>query len=52
VADMNRIAVETVSCRALAEDAHILANATGRTVDDCMDVVLAFDKRAARIAIS
>jgi predicted nucleic acid-binding protein len=41
VADMGRIAVETVSCRALAEDAHALANTTGRTVYDCMYVALA-----------
>jgi predicted nucleic acid-binding protein len=41
VADLGRIAVETVSCRALAEDAHALANVTGRTVDDSMYVALA-----------
>ena len=41
VADVGQIAVETVSCRALAEDAHALANATGRTVYDCMYVALA-----------
>jgi predicted nucleic acid-binding protein len=41
VADIGRIAVETVSCRALAEDAHALANATGRTVYDSMYVALA-----------
>ena len=41
VADMGRIAVETVSCHALAEDAHALANATGRTVYDSMYVALA-----------
>lgn len=41
VADIGGIAVETVSCRALAEDAHALANATGQTVYDCMYVVLA-----------
>lgn len=41
VADMGQIAVETVSCRALAEDAHALANATGRTVYDSMYVALA-----------
>jgi len=39
VADMGRIAVET--CRSLAEDAHALANATARTVYDCMYVALA-----------
>jgi len=32
VADIAGIAVETVSGRALAEDAHALTNATGRTV--------------------
>jgi predicted nucleic acid-binding protein len=41
VADIGRIAVETVSCRALAEDAHALANATGRTAYDSMYVALA-----------
>jgi predicted nucleic acid-binding protein len=41
VADMGRIAVETVSCRVLAEDAQALANATGRTVYDCMYIALA-----------
>jgi predicted nucleic acid-binding protein len=47
VADIGRIAVETVSCRALAEDAHALANATGRTAYDAMYVALAvrFDTR-------
>jgi predicted nucleic acid-binding protein len=41
VADIGHIAVETVPCRALAEDAHALANATGRTVYDSMYVALA-----------
>ena len=41
VADMGRIAVETVACRVLAEDAHVLANATGQTVYDCMYIALA-----------
>jgi len=41
VADIGGIAVETVSGRALADDAHALANATGRTVYDCMYVALA-----------
>ncbi len=41
VADIGRIAVETVSCRALAEDAHALAKVTGRTVYDAMYVALA-----------
>jgi predicted nucleic acid-binding protein len=38
---IGRIAVEAVSCRVLAEDAHALANATGRTVYDSMYLVLA-----------
>ena len=41
VADIRQIAVETVSCRALAEDAHALASATGRTVYDSMYIALA-----------
>jgi len=41
VADIGEIAVETVSCRALAGDAHALATATGRTVYDCMYIALA-----------
>ena len=41
VADIGQIAVESVPCRALAEDAHALANATGRTVYDSMYVALA-----------
>jgi predicted nucleic acid-binding protein len=41
VADVGKVAVETVSCRSLAEDAHALATATGRTVYDCMYVALA-----------
>lgn len=41
VADIGRVAVETVSCRALAEDAYALAYATGRTVYDAMYVALA-----------
>jgi predicted nucleic acid-binding protein len=41
VADIGQIAVETVSCRALSQDAHALANATGRTVYDSMYVALA-----------
>jgi predicted nucleic acid-binding protein len=47
VADIRRIAVDSVPCRALAEDAHALAAATGRTVSDAMYVVLAvrFDTR-------
>jgi predicted nucleic acid-binding protein len=41
VVDIGKIAVETVSCRALAEDAHALANATGRTVYESIYVALA-----------
>lgn len=41
VTDIGRIAVETVSCRALAEDAHHLAHATGQTVYDALYVALA-----------
>lgn len=41
VADIGQTAVETISCRVLAEDAHALANATGRTVYDSMYVALA-----------
>ena len=41
VADIGHLAVETVPCRALADDAHALANATGRTVYDAMYVALA-----------
>jgi predicted nucleic acid-binding protein len=41
VTDIGQIAVETVSCRALSEDAHALASATGRTVYDSMYVALA-----------
>lgn len=39
--DIGRIGVETVSSRALAEEALLLANATGQTVYDCMYVALA-----------
>jgi predicted nucleic acid-binding protein len=41
VADIGRIAVDTVPCRVLAEDAHALANATGRTVYDALYLALA-----------
>lgn len=41
VADIGRVAVEIVSCRALAEDAYALAHATRRTVYDAMYVALA-----------
>src|ERR1700675_3761198 len=36
VEDIGRIAVETVPCRLLAEDARALATATGRTVYDSL----------------
>jgi predicted nucleic acid-binding protein len=41
VADIGRVAVESVPCRALAEDAHALANAIGQTVYDALYVALA-----------
>ena len=41
VVDIGQIAVATVPCRALAGDAHALANATGRTVYDSLYVALA-----------
>ena len=41
VTDIGRIAVEAVSCRALAEDAHTLAQATGPTAYDSMYLALA-----------
>ena len=41
VADIGRIAVEAVPCRALAEDAHALASGTGRSVYDSMYLALA-----------
>jgi predicted nucleic acid-binding protein len=41
VEDIGRIAVETVPCRLLAEDAHALATATGRTVYDSLYLALA-----------
>ena len=41
VADINRIAVETVSCRSLAEDAYAVADATRRSVYDCLYLALA-----------
>jgi predicted nucleic acid-binding protein len=41
VSDISRIAVETISCRTLAEDAHALAVAAGRPVYDAMYVALA-----------
>ncbi len=41
VADIARVAVESVSSRVLAEDAHALANAIGQTVYDALYVALA-----------
>ena len=41
VEDIGRVAVETVPCRPLAEDAVALANATGRTVYDSLYLALA-----------
>ena len=41
VTDLGRVAVETVSCRALAADAHALATRIGRTVYDAMYLTLA-----------
>lgn len=41
VAAIDNIAIETISCRALATDAHALAILTGRTVYDAMYLALA-----------
>jgi len=41
VTDLGAIAVETISCRALATDAHAMAMATGRSVYDAMYLALA-----------
>ena len=41
VADVGRVAVETVPCRTLAADAYALAIASGRTVYDAMYLALA-----------
>lgn len=41
VADIGRVAVETVACRALAEDAHAIAQAIGQPVYDALYVALA-----------
>lgn len=41
VEDIGRVAVETVPCRALVEDAHALAVMTGRSVYDAMYLALA-----------
>ena len=48
VVDILKIAVETVSCRALAEDAHALANATGRTGTTRCTLPWPFDGTRAR----
>lgn len=41
ITDVGRVAVEAISCRVLAEDAHALASATGRTVYDSLYLALA-----------
>lgn len=41
VDDMSRVAVDTISGRSLAPDAHALANAIGRTVYDALYLTLA-----------
>ena len=41
VKDIEKIAVETIPCRALAQDAYALATATNRTVYDAMYLALA-----------
>ena len=41
VADLADVAVETVACRALAEDAYVLATTTGRSVCDALYLALA-----------
>jgi predicted nucleic acid-binding protein len=41
VGDIGHVAVQTVSCRSLAEDAHALANVIGRPVSDALYVALA-----------
>ena len=41
VSDINRVAVGTISCRTLTEDAHTLAHATGQTVYGALYVALA-----------
>lgn len=41
VEDIGRVAVEAFPCRVLADDAHALANVTGRTVYDAMYLALA-----------
>jgi hypothetical protein len=40
VRDLGTIAVETIACRALANDAYILANTTRRSVYDAMYLAL------------
>lgn len=41
VADLETVAVETVPCRALANDAYLLASTTGRSVYDALYLALA-----------
>jgi predicted nucleic acid-binding protein len=41
VDDLSRVAVDTISSRSLATDAHALANAIGRTVYDALYLTLA-----------
>lgn len=41
IVDVGRAAIETISCRVLAGDAHALASITGRTVYDSLYVALA-----------
>ena len=41
VVDLADVAVETVSCRALAKDAYVLATAMGRSVYDALYLALA-----------
>jgi predicted nucleic acid-binding protein len=49
MADIGRIGLATVSCRALADDALALATATGQTVYDSMYVALAVRLRTSAI---
>jgi predicted nucleic acid-binding protein len=50
VTDMGRIAVDTIPCRLLAEDAHALANLTGRSVYDSLYLALAVRLRTRLIS--
>src|SRR5258708_18585695 len=49
VEDIGRVAVEAFPCRVLAEDAHALANVTGRTVYDAMYLALAIRLKTTMI---